>query len=385
MATVAAIKEPAFLYPTSHRFPFSEVIEHIVRALEDRNWNIPGIAVEFRVYGSGNAKQRIVSSITGEDFRIVLNANSSATLNIPQKELHVYDNESGPTFYTYVGDDWKNDSGAFTNSSKLASKLNGERRTYLKYKGACHCADLRYEHSHWGQRSPLLTHANDLGHEYELKKGEATSYLTHEVMQEFTDWLMSEVLPRITAHPSQERIDSFTEERTPFPEGIGPIFTFGKRTDARRIKTGQTDMSRLEPREQYALACNGYRLLLPSVRNDGSVPEAAYSNFLWAGLGIIEEGMNITSLKVPGSYHWNNRETAAFKISPNRANGVFVADNHPYDLDRKKDDTRAELARARTLVPISEYIPGSFTDPVILINRELDFDEVEVVIEPPRY
>ena len=44
---------PQFLYPYSRQFPFDEVAEKIVRAIEKRNWKVPGITVEFDIYGSG--------------------------------------------------------------------------------------------------------------------------------------------------------------------------------------------------------------------------------------------------------------------------------------------------------------------------------------------
>ena len=53
--TLLTVK-PQFLYPRSRQFPFDEIAENIVRALEKRNWNVPGIEVEFDTYGSGEAK-----------------------------------------------------------------------------------------------------------------------------------------------------------------------------------------------------------------------------------------------------------------------------------------------------------------------------------------
>ena len=65
--TLLTVK-PQFLYPRSRQFPFDEIAENIVRALEKRNWNVPGIEVEFDTYGSGEAKYKYVKRITGKDF-----------------------------------------------------------------------------------------------------------------------------------------------------------------------------------------------------------------------------------------------------------------------------------------------------------------------------
>jgi len=402
MTTTALTKEPEFVYPTSRQYPFSEALEQIVRGLEDRNWDVPGIEVEFYVYGSGNAKKREVSCIKGTDFRLRISADSSNTLTIPGKELDVYDDESGPTLYVYVGNDWDNDRQSFIDHRKVNSKLREQPRTYLEYKGECRCNKTNSWHLHRGRRSPVLAHTNDLGREYEPEEGEAKSYRTQEVMEEFASWLNSELLPFIGKHPVQQRIDIFKEDRIPFPDALGPIFAFGENRDAERVKTGNRNPNLLEPKEQYGLAGSGYRLLSLLVARGDTTPEVVYDGFLWAGFGTIDKATDIAALEVPGHYRWPYRETAVFRITPNRANGVFVADN--WEFDRTQDETmhaalkeepvrnrrtdeevsQACLARARTIIPISEYAPGSFMDPVVLFNRELDFNEVELVIEAPR-
>ena len=68
--TTATSMEPRFLYPQSRQFPFDEVCEQIVRALEERNWSVPGITVDFDVYGTGDEKYRLVRHIKGDDFKL---------------------------------------------------------------------------------------------------------------------------------------------------------------------------------------------------------------------------------------------------------------------------------------------------------------------------
>lgn len=233
--TTSADLEPRFLYPTSRQFPFDAVCEQIVRALEERKWDVPGITVEFDSYGSGN-KYRMVHRIIGDDFklwfcrpqgRLGQHYNDTAAVSeiiIPKRELHVYEDESGPTFYTYVGTDWEKDKPDFMRGWKVNSKLDRKPRTYLKYSGACGCQytagasfdavgfltasitgdteKLRaMKHSHRGRRSPLLVHDNDLGRKYEPEGDEPMAYNTHEVFAEFTQWLQAELLERILAQP----------------------------------------------------------------------------------------------------------------------------------------------------------------------------------------
>jgi hypothetical protein len=59
-----------FLYPISRQFPVDEVCGQIVRELEKRNWQVPGIVVDFHDYGTGAQKFRMVSNIRGEEFRL---------------------------------------------------------------------------------------------------------------------------------------------------------------------------------------------------------------------------------------------------------------------------------------------------------------------------
>jgi hypothetical protein len=61
-----------FLYPKSRQFPFDEVCEQIVRALEARVWKVPGFSIEFHDYGRGAQKLRYVSSIKSDQSAIDL-------------------------------------------------------------------------------------------------------------------------------------------------------------------------------------------------------------------------------------------------------------------------------------------------------------------------
>lgn len=204
--------ESRFLYPHSRQFPFDEVCEHIVRELEARNWTVPGITVEFNSYGS----YRMVSYLKGDGFELWFcriqghlggtwnNTAAVTEMIIPGKELHVYDDESGPTFYVYVGDDWERDKRTFFNSIKVNSRLHGEPRTYLKYSGECRCLSAGWpnrSHTHRGRRLPLLVPDNDLGREYDPEGDEPTSYRTDEVFAEFTVWLEDNLLRKIMAQP----------------------------------------------------------------------------------------------------------------------------------------------------------------------------------------
>lgn len=438
MIAASLSKEPQFLYPSSRQYPMDEICEQIVRELEARNWNVPGITVKFDVYGTGAQKLRLVREIKGHNFRIRYGRsqgqikggrwNDTAavrTIIIPKQSLSVYEDESGPSYVLYVGEDWERDSDWFMHASFVNSKLCNEPRRYLRYTGECHCSRCDMRHTHPRSRPPLLVHTNDLNREYEpreLEKGQERSLSwdfvpenyeerqnldapscleTNKVMHYFTMWLHDNVMPLIVICPkSIEKIDIFVgPQPTLFPENIGPIFTFAEWRDAERIKIGKQGpaawIGNLHASDVYGMLGSGYRLVSLGVSNDGSFPKVAYDGFLWCGLGEVTQETNIEILDVPGHYRWSDREQFVVRITPNAAEGIYVADWDAFDQSRNAtfnsnpEGYRASdgevgewyRAAARTMIPITEY-KGDFKKPVVLINRELDFDEVEVVSGP---
>jgi hypothetical protein len=238
-----------FLYPISRQFPFDEVCEKIVRELEKRNWQVPGIKIEFCEYGAMGRAYRAVQSLNGVDFQLYFSRiqrilpggqwNDTAGVSrftIPKKELHVYNDESGPLLRLYVGKNWARHREKFINGSKSNSKLQGRPKSYLLYEGKCICPENEgatfsssllipillgtktngleeLPHNHRGRRSPLLIHTNDLGREYDPERGkwnwltwsrapdESERFSTQEVFDEFGAWIENNVLALIMKCP----------------------------------------------------------------------------------------------------------------------------------------------------------------------------------------
>jgi hypothetical protein len=206
-----------FLYPTSRQFPFDEVCERIVRELEARRWNVPSITVELRE----SAGHRLVSHIKSADFNLWFcrtqgslpfgynNCAAITHITIPKWEIHVHEDESGPRLYHYVGDDYVRDKETFMYGMKVSSKLTRKPKTYLMYKGECHCMKDsrdrfdRLPHTHDNRRPPLLVHNNDCGREYEPVGDEPKLFRTSDILEQFRVYLNDVVLALITAHPAQ--------------------------------------------------------------------------------------------------------------------------------------------------------------------------------------
>ena len=193
-----------FLYPTSRKFPVDEVCERIVRELEKRDWKVPDINVKFYSYGSFQK----VDTISGPNFKLWfcraqrqlnLQYNDTAAVTelvIPQKELHIFEDESGPTYNIYVGKDWESDKEWFISSSKVNTKLNKQPRRHLHYSGSA-STTKRYTYQY--TRPTYLVHDNDLGREFDLKIGDPKYFVTQDVMLEFKYWLEENVVAYILA------------------------------------------------------------------------------------------------------------------------------------------------------------------------------------------
>lgn len=200
-----------FLYPVSRQFPFDDVCEKIVRELEKRNWQVPGIDVEIDEYGGGEQLFCCVRTVKSCNFKLYFlrkqgtmgewnDTAAISTITIPGKELKVYNDDSLIMFYLYVGDDWDRDKEKFTDGFKTNSKLYGKPKTYLCYRGCCPChGALELPHTHPGQRPRLLVHTNDLGRDYDPEGDEPKTFRTNKVMEEFRVYLEDVVLEMITS------------------------------------------------------------------------------------------------------------------------------------------------------------------------------------------
>jgi hypothetical protein len=383
-----------FLYPKSRQFPFDEVCEQIVRALEARAWKVPGLSVEFRTYGSGAQKLRYVSLIMSDHSANALHDvvikfgrpqgqlpggrwNDTAAVDevqLAEQSLRVYSDESSPTYYVYVGADWEHDRTTWW--SRPNARLNEEPRVCVKYSGRVRWRGVRAATLAWDQDE----------REYGPEGNEPRSFDTAKVMEEFRLYLRDVVLPSIEEYPVVEIAEATAiEPPIPMPDGVGPFFTYCDGCDERRISMGKKALGELALADQYGLS-GGRRLAPLGIKRGPDLPMGAYDGFLWCG----------ATPNVP-SEHGHAFANVLIKVSPKDARGIYVADHATYEKRRaelavefkgQRDRfTGMEVddfvrARACTIVSILDY-KGNYEDPVYLINRELDLDEVEVIGRSP--
>ena len=371
--------KPKFLYPHSRQFPFDEVAEKIVRELKKRNFDIPGIEVELDSYGSGEEKYIYVSMIKGADFKLWFcrvqgqlskSKNDIAAIHeikIPRQELCVYEDESGPTYRIYVGDDWEKDKEWFFNTIKIHAKLRGERKKYLIYSG-----------NTYKSRAVYLLPDKDLGREYEPEEGEPQRIEVKDVFSNITEYLTKNVLEYILKFPEAEVIvDPKIEEVIPYKGKHTLLYSLCNGKDKYIIDTGKKNPLELPPEKRCVHF--GMRGIWCDINTDGKItPEATKSDFLPEVVWSMDW---ISSLHIVA-------------IRPKYANGIFVIDESKFEERRQelfkqiapRDTlTDEELdsaydARKATEIPVNDY-KGDYKKPIVIITRELDFDEIEWVSE----
>ena len=394
--TLLTVK-PQFLYPRSRQFPFDEIAENIVRALEKRNWNVPGIEVEFDTYGSGETKYKYVKRITGKDFilyfmriqgRVSKKMNDIAALQsvcIPKQILEVFEDESDPGYYLYVGDDWKKDKKWFMNSTKVNSKLRKEPRRYLCYRG-----------NTYKRRAEVLLPDSDLDREYLPEGDEPRSIVLEEKFNEIIIWLREFVLEYILSLEETEKVvePMQTVEIIPYKGPWKTIFSICDLDDAKRIEIGKNHPEKLPPEKRHAYIGKGTRLVPLDVRLDEGLSQKAYEGFIWCD--VNQNASNLDFVRDVERAMKSLFDDTYYLVAINLkyANEVYVVDNSKYYKKRNEmfemiaprdvltDDElgRAYASRGETLVSISEY-KGEYHEPIVQISRELELEEIEWMVK----
>jgi hypothetical protein len=386
--------KPEMLRPTARVFSFDAVITEIAEALEARNWDIPGMQVEFDVYGRGDALYRYLKKVSGSDFVLEFgrsqenmgsfnNIAAISRIAILKKDLTVHSDQSGPTLMEYIGRAWKSDQKKFLNGSLWFYRDKRDR--LLEFKDSCNCGGARgMEHTHTGRLSPILT-----------SKGEPTrTYRTNQLFDEFAAWLVSNVLAVIKTQPlSEPDYTRFDVADIPYPEDAPALFSFAQFREGMKIRTGKSDPSLLPADDRFALQ-QGRRLVhLGTSDKENPVPDAAYDGFVWCGVGPVTVESTVKDNPIGDEIPWD--QVFVCRIVPNRANDIYVADHAAYEKRRKElfdsigdrdlltdqEVNELYLVRGRTMVPITEY-DGSYERPIVLIGREVGFDEIEIVSGP---
>ena len=213
----------SFIFPTNRTFPFDETCDLIVRRVVARGGEVPGLFIPVETHGYTN--QVMIEGIYGQDFCIVLSQLPAgpvvSRLVIPGKELILWWRDRMLKLNLYVGDDWGRDREFFVRESmKYNARQLGAPRCYLPYCSVCDCSDtfdaafenvgsyvglqmgsadlaptFHHHPSRW--QCPILRYTDTLGTEYQPEDDEPMEFRTDAVLQEFTLWLQTQLLPNI--------------------------------------------------------------------------------------------------------------------------------------------------------------------------------------------
>jgi hypothetical protein len=394
-----------------HRL-LGDMPRRIVDELIARNWDVPGVTVRFHYCGTGDAKFIAVDSITTQHARIDFTVDGRIIRVVGgRRQLDVW---WGPTGFSsihvhdYTGSDWEADAADFmTDEHKSYRYPSGVPRNYASYRGACNCTNLQgaifsslqplvkivlgrpnpfagVMHEHNGEVSPWLVLEGPQGTKIQ-------HYHTADVLRERRRWLEHMMLAPIRGSllPDEVR-DVLIEEPIPFPAGLGPFYTFATPSDVDRWTRAHHEPASLRPEQRFGMS-NLSRFGFSRLYRDAALPEPLWQGAIACGFGGVSVGAS--SANASGPVSADNWDTHSIQVEPAFANNIYVGDGSVYgnpDAREYADGNEhyaalveADRRVASTIVPVTDY-QGNYRWPVLLIGRELAFDEIFGTEELPR-
>lgn len=388
------LAQPDFVWPNeaSHH-PLAHAGARLVQEFARIGWDAPGFKVELAIRGSGKSLHRQVQRISGNlpegpfvfTFGMqqtdgdgkTIGAGLSEIVIPPGVELVTYSDNSGPTAALYVGRDWPKDARAFIDGFKVNAKLDGKRKTYLRYEGS---PKPRYR--------GVLLHTNDLGREYDPEGSEPTALTLKAIvakLESVVDAIIAQLikLPSAELSGSDAGLSDLLPVRTsPAPADFPKLYAWIRDNRLHHLLDDPKG-----PEGDYALR-GGTRLLRLGDRPRIKVDQIAYEGFIYASADPMKRREH------PFDRH---DRSLPVEISITDLTDVFVVDASLYSHARTKaieearakgkdtlterDLTEAMAAVARSMVPAAEY-RGGYEEPMHLVRRQLARDEVRLLQGP---
>ena len=382
---------PQFLYPVVRQYPFDAIVERIVRELEKRNWKVPGITVSFRTYGSGENKYMMAEKIAGENFSLRFGRYQGELDSIHKDEAAVefvwipgeeicmlYD--GGMSYALYVGTVDESQNWYPDKMCTLTKIKEGPWHSYSYYK--TDLGDDKY-----------VTKQFTLPFARIGRNRIPRSIKISEKINKFMAWLQKYALDYIMSFPEAEVIESAfkPEELIPYTGPWEELFAECDNKAASFIIDGKTCLSSMRPEDRHA-HIEQRRKLISGISSTDGIPEEYLESYIWC---------DSDPRPLDGTVCFTKEYV--MRIRPKYANQIFVVDDAERDqiLDKYHEGEpdldelspeevirlilersvpneairEADLLRAKTMVPIADY-KGGYKSPIILIRRELDFDEI---------
>lgn len=385
------LAQPDFVWPNEgDRHPLAHAGARVVQEFARVGWDAPGFNVDLAIRGSGRNLHRQVQRISGDlpegpfvfTFGMhdvdcngkAVGAGLSEIVIPPGIELVTYSDNSGPTAALYVGRNWKADAKAFIEGFKVNAKLQGQRKSYLRYEG-----------SHLPRYRGVLLHTNDLGREYDPEGHEPTA-LTLKAIVAKVEAVVDRIIEQLIHLPSAQLDgpDAGLSEllpirATPAPADFPKLYAWIRDHRLHHLLDDPKG-----PEGDYGLR-GGTRLLRLGDRPRNKVDQIAYDGFVYASADPMnrqEHPFDRHDQSLPVEISIGDLTDIyvvdASLFGQTRANAVAAAVAKGRKEITEQDLTEALAAVARSMVPAAEY-QGGYADPMHIIRRQLDRDEVRVL------
>lgn len=339
----------------------------IEELLKERNYDVPGVNVEFYHDVTSELGQHIIkiASISCENPDIRMN---SWEVRVGGIVMSIHCDGSG-SMEMYCGTNWNNDRNEFVKSNHYNRKMNGKSRIVLQYN----------KHGD----SFVATDDCNRGYMPEESQGESSRYSVEDIetrMLTGMDWLMAHIrnTPVADIDPGVFSEPKPTPMTNPLLQGMR-LFT-NVDSDTRHQMIDRA-------RGNYGMG-GSWRLLTLGMERPGGHP---YRD-------LMHEGFVYCNIQMPGkevmdnNWHYGGRDHTPVEVRLSKADNVFVVDAGIFDrmkerffldnsgLERMSDDdlNRMIIARGASMVHVNDY-DGSFEKPVVIIGRILSVDELATV------
>ena len=346
----------------------------IEEALKLRNWNVPGIAVEFyysvdvNKEGTGKDEHTMkVHKIRCTDPKLCADVDIiSWEVRNGGMEMSLHADNSG-SLDVYCGTDWEKDRNEFVNGKKFHRKMDGKSRIVLQYN------------THYGDGFNA-TDDGDRGHFPDGSEREPIRYSISDVEKHMLEG-MNDMLDYIESHKVEVVNNLLFAEPNP-TYLTNPIFT-GTKFTSTISRDGHYRLKSKEYRGNHGMQ-GGWRLLGLSISPPRNHPYGHLMND-----GFIYCGIEWPDGKVD-NHNWHYRsDEAPVAINLEKVDNVFVIDQGA--AEKFKDDwfkdnpgvttmtdpayNQMLIERACTMVHINDY-KGDFAKPVVVICRTLSRNEL---------
>lgn len=355
---------------------------------------VPGLGeIQVRLHDS-NGIFKAISEVRIGNFRIwncrdtglwyngkLIDVSHPSNIELGDKErtqIELYSDESGVFIRKdgkrFTNERWKTRFGSGYRSDNERDEL------YRTYNGP----------------NPMATVGEDEAPNDGWKE-DMTELSWRQIQDEAIVWMANNILfPLKLAEKPQEQTTELPEDE-PYPfEKVGPIFTFIQTRDLERVVRIKDHPESAYPDERHAIHPN--IRLVPLGMGSKGLPHEAYDGYIYCKPGVIadieQDDVNEIGNEWRRTDNFLGGAHGFAQVHPKSARDVYVVDWAEWQKfrdatfsethNRLTDDEMREnfAVVARTLTPVTDY-DGLFQEPIVLIGRELELDEIESLVPAP--